>query len=563
MQSFLPPARGLYDPRFEHDACGVSFVVDIKGRASHGIVSTALGALCSMEHRGATGAEPDTGDGAGILVQIPDAFLRATAGITLPEVGAYAVGIAFLPSDGSLCEKAIDSIERIVAEENLRVLGWRDVPVDPSCLGASAKRVMPTFKQLFVDDPRGAKGIDLDRKMFVVRKRIEHELPVEQQTYFPSLSSRTLIYKGMLTTPQLGMFFPDLQDERVVSALALVHSRFSTNTFPSWPLAHPYRYIAHNGEINTVQGNRNWMRTRESMVASELIPGLERAFPICSNGGSDSASFDEVLELLHLGGRSLPHAVLMMIPEAWENNPTMDPAKRAFYRYHAALMEPWDGPASVCFTDGTVIGAVLDRNGLRPSRFWVTDDDVVIAASEVGVVSIDQSKVVKKGRLQPGKMLLIDTAAQRIIDDEEIKASLANAAPYQQWLDEGQVSLATLPEREHVVFSRGSVLRRQQVFGYTHEELKVILAPMASSGAEPLGSMGTDTPIAVLSARPRLLFDYFQQLFAQVTNPPLDAIREEVVTSVGTSVGPEGNLLDATPESCRQLTLPFPIIDND
>ena len=563
MHSTLPPARGLYDPRFEHDACGVSFVVDIKGRASHGIVSTALGALCSMEHRGATGAEPDTGDGAGILVQIPDAFLRATAGITLPEVGAYAVGIAFLPSDGSLCEKAIDSIERIVVEENLRVLGWRDVPVDPSCLGASAKRVMPTFKQLFVDDPRAAKGIDLDRKMFVVRKRIEHELPAEQQTYFPSLSSRTLIYKGMLTTPQLGMFFPDLHDERVVSALALVHSRFSTNTFPSWPLAHPYRYIAHNGEINTVQGNRNWMRTRESMVASELIPGLERAFPICSTGGSDSASFDEVLELLHLGGRSLPHAVLMMIPEAWENNPTMDPAKRAFYRYHAALMEPWDGPASVCFTDGTVIGAVLDRNGLRPSRFWVTDDDVVIAASEVGVVSIDQSKVVKKGRLQPGKMLLIDTAQQRIIDDEEIKSSLANAAPYQQWLDEGQVSLATLPEREHVVFSRGSVLRRQQVFGYTHEELKVILAPMASSGAEPLGSMGTDTPIAVLSARPRLLFDYFQQLFAQVTNPPLDAIREEVVTSVGTSVGPEGNLLDATPESCRQLTLPFPIIDND
>ena len=563
MHSFLPPARGLYDPRFEHDACGVSFVVDIKGRATHGIVATALGALCSMEHRGATGAEPDSGDGAGILVQVPDAFLRAVAGVTLPEHGAYAVGLAFLPAESSSCDTAIESIGRIVVEEGLRVIGWRDVPVDPSCLGVSALRAMPTFKHVFVDDPDGARGIDLDRKLFVVRKRIEHELPDEQRTYFPSLSARTLIYKGMLTTPQLGMFFPDLNDERLVSALALVHSRFSTNTFPSWPRAHPYRYIAHNGEINTVQGNRNWMRTRESMVASDVIPGLERAFPICSNGGSDSASFDEVLELLHLGGRSLPHAVLMMIPEAWENNPTMDPAKRAFYRYHAALMEPWDGPASVCFTDGTVIGAVLDRNGLRPSRYWVTNDDIVIAASEVGVVSVDQAKVVKKGRLQPGKMLLIDTSQQRIIDDEEIKAELANAAPYQQWLDEGQVSLTSLPDREHVVFSRGSVLRRQQVFGYTHEELKVILAPMALSASEPLGSMGTDTPIAVLSSRPRLLFDYFQQLFAQVTNPPLDAIREEVVTSVGTSVGPEGNVLEANGESCRQLTLPFPIIDND
>ncbi len=563
MHSTLPPARGLYDPRFEHDACGVSFVVDIKGRASHGIVSSALGALCSMEHRGATGAEPDTGDGAGVLIQVPDAFLRAVSGVTLPQLGAYAVGLAFLPADPGSCEKAVDAIERIVAEEGLRVIGWREVPVDPSCLGASARRVMPTFRHLFVDDPAGARGIDLDRKLFVARKRIEHELPSDEQTYFPSLSSRTLIYKGMLTTPQLGMFFPELSDERIVSALALVHSRFSTNTFPSWPLAHPYRYIAHNGEINTVQGNRNWMRTRESMLSSNLLPGLERAFPICASGGSDSASFDEVLELLHLGGRSLPHAVLMMIPEAWENNPTMDPAKRAFYRYHASLMEPWDGPASVCFTDGTVIGAVLDRNGLRPSRYWITDDDVVIAASEVGVVSIDPAKVVRKGRLQPGKMLLIDTAQGRIIDDEEIKSTLAAAAPYQQWLDEGQVNLANLPAREHVVYSHGSVLRRQQVFGYTHEELKVILAPMALAGAEPLGSMGTDTPIAVLSARPRLLFDYFQQLFAQVTNPPLDAIREEVVTSVGTSVGPEGNLLEATKESCRQLTLPFPIIDND
>lgn len=559
----LPRARGLYDPRFEHDACGVSFVVDIKGRARNEIVSMGIGALCSMEHRGATGAEIETGDGAGILIQMPDRFLRAVAGCELPVHGEYGAGMAFLPTDVEQRNLATQAIERIVTEEGLWTLGWRDVPVDPTCLGTSARRVMPTFAQIFVQDVAGTAGIDLDRKLFIVRKRIEHELSAEQHTYFPSLSSRTLIYKGMLTTPELAVFFPDLTDNRMESALVLVHSRFSTNTFPSWPLAHPYRFIAHNGEINTVQGNRNWMRTRESLLASDLIPGLERAFPICTPGGSDSASFDEVLELLHLAGRSVPHAVLMMIPEAWENHPTMDPAKRAFYRYHSSLMEPWDGPASVAFTDGTVIGAVLDRNGLRPSRYWVTDDDLVIMASEVGVVDIDPARVVYKGRLQPGRMLLIDTAQQRIISDTEIKAELARAEPYGQWLDNGLVELDDLPEREHVVFSHDSVLRRQQVFGYTHEELKVILAPMSKSGAEPIGSMGTDTPIAVLSTRPRLLFDYFQQLFAQVTNPPLDAIREEVVTSVGSAVGPEGNLLLATPENCRLLVLPFPIIDND
>ncbi|MFM7126018.1 MAG: glutamate synthase central domain-containing protein, partial [Actinomycetota bacterium] len=396
---------------------------------------------------------------------------------------------------------------------------------------------------------------------FVVRKRIEHE--TAPGAYFPSLSSRTLIYKGMLTTPQLGAFFPDLADERMESALALVHSRFSTNTFPSWPLAHPYRYIAHNGEINTVQGNRNWMRTREALLESDLIPGLDRAFPICTPGGSDSASFDEVLELLHLGGRSLPHAVLMMIPEAWENHRTMAADKRAFYRFHASLMEPWDGPASVAFTDGTVIGAVLDRNGLRPSRYWVTDDGLVVLASEVGVLDLDPSRIVRKGRLQPGRMFLVDTAQGRIVEDEEIKRSLAEAQPYASWLEEGLVELDDLPDRDHVVYSHDSVLRRQQMFGYTHEELKVILAPTARTGAEPIGSMGTDTPIAVLSDRPRLLFDYFQQLFAQVTNPPLDAIREEVVTSVGATIGPESNLLAPGPQSCRQLVLPFPILDND
>ncbi|MEY2780123.1 MAG: glutamate synthase large subunit, partial [Actinomycetota bacterium] len=563
MHNSMPPASGLYDPRFEHDACGVSFVVDVQGRKSHDIVAMGIGALCRMEHRGATGAESETGDGAGVLIQVPHKFLSAVASFPLPDLGSYGVGMAFLPADLEHREAATSKIANILREESIELLGWREVPVNPDCLGESARRVMPYFSLMFVRGVGGEREIDLDRLLFIARKRIEHELPHDEQTYFPSLSSRTLIYKGMLTTPELAQFFPDLVDERVESAMALVHSRFSTNTFPSWPLAHPYRYIAHNGEINTVQGNRNWMRTRESMLSSSLLPGLERAFPICAMGGSDSASFDEVLELLHLGGRSLPHAVLMMIPEAWENHATMDAGKRAFYRYHASLMEPWDGPACIAFTDGSLIGAVLDRNGLRPSRYWVTDKDVVIMASEVGVVDIDQAKIVKKGRLQPGRMLLIDTAQKRIVSDEEVKSQLAQSAPYAQWLEDGLVELADLPDREHVVFSRDSVLRRQQVFGYTHEELKIILAPMAKSGGEAIGSMGTDTPLAVLSTRPRLLFDYFQQLFAQVTNPPLDAIREEVVTSVGTAVGPEGNLLDATAEHCRQLVLPFPVINND
>ena len=560
-----PSARGLYDPRFEHDACGVGFVASITGTPSRSIVSMGIGALCNMEHRGATGAEAETGDGAGILIQVPDVFFRAVVDFDLPPAGQYAVGIGFLPADPEAAHKAQQSIEAIANDEGLTVLGWRVVPVDPTTLGASARAVMPAFQQLFVSagSGTGIAGIELDRKVFILRKRLEHELPPEQGTYFPSLSSRTLIYKGMLTTPQLAVFFPDLGDERVESAVALVHSRFSTNTFPSWPLAHPYRFIAHNGEINTVQGNRNWMRAREALLQSDHFRGLDRAFPICTPGGSDSATFDEVLELLHLSGRSLPHAMLMMIPEAWENNDIMDPAKRAFYRFHSSMMEPWDGPASVAFTDGTVVGSVLDRNGLRPGRYWVTDDDLVVMASEAGVIDIDPAKVVKKGRMQPGKMFLVDMAQGRIISDEEVKATLAAEHPYQQWLESGLVELVDLPEREHIVFSHTSVLRRQQVFGYTHEELKIILAPMAKAGTEPIGSMGTDTPLAVLSDRSRLLFDYFQQLFAQVTNPPLDAIREEVVTAVGSTIGPEHNLLAPGPESCRQLVLPFPIIDND
>jgi glutamate synthase (NADPH/NADH) large chain len=568
--SSVPDAFGLYDPRFEHDACGVSFICHIKGRASRSIVTDALDALCNLDHRGASGAEVNTGDGAGILLQVPDRFFRAVVDFPLPPAGAYGVGLAFLPLDAEAAEKTMGRINAIVEDEGLRVVGWREVPVDTSMIGPTALSVVPGFQQLFVADPGGATGLELDRLLFVVRKRCEHELAEldgpgagDEVVYFPSLSSRTLVYKGMLTTPQLPEFFPDLADDRVESALALVHSRFSTNTFPSWPLAHPYRYLAHNGEINTVQGNRNWMRAREALMSTPLIPRLERAFPITTPGASDTATFDECLELLHLAGRPIWHAALMMIPGAWENHATMAAEERAFYRYHASLMEPWDGPASITFTDGTVVGAVLDRNGLRPSRYWVTDDDRVIMASEAGVVDVDPARVVQKGRLQPGRMFLVDTAKGRIVGDRELKQELWSARPYGEWLEQGLVHLHALPDRVHVVPSHESVLRRQETFGYTHEELKLLVAPMARTGGEALGSMGTDTPIAVLSERSRLLFDYFAQLFAQVTNPPLDAIREELVTSLSSTIGAEGNLLEPGPESCVQVELPFPVIDND
>lgn len=553
-----PAQQGMYDPRNEHDACGVGFVATLTGVASHELVEQALTVLRNLEHRGATGSEPDSGDGAGILCQVPDAFLRAETPFELPEAGSYAVGIAFLPAVGST--EAVRTIEEIAAQEGLQVLGWRDVPVTPALLGNGARATMPEFRQVFVADGEST-GIVLDRKAFVLRKRAEREAGV----YFPSLSARTIVYKGMLTTGQLEPFFPDLSDRRFASTVALVHSRFSTNTFPSWPLAHPYRFVAHNGEINTVKGNRNWMKARESQLASELFgqAQLDRIFPVCTPDASDSASFDEVLELLHLGGRSLPHSVLMMVPEAWENHDSMDPARRAFYQYHATMMEPWDGPACVTFTDGVQVGAVLDRNGLRPGRYWVTDDGLVVLSSEVGVLDIDPAKVVRKGRLQPGKMFLVDTAEHRIIEDDEIKASLAAEQPYQEWLETGEIELSDLPEREHIVHTHASVTRRQQTFGYTEEELRVILAPMARTAGEPLGSMGTDSPIAALSERPRLLFDYFTQLFAQVTNPPLDAIREELVTSLRSSLGPQGNILEPTAAACRSVTLPFPVIDND
>ncbi|MFF8828945.1 glutamate synthase large subunit [Streptomyces sp. NPDC015131] len=554
-----PAPQGMYDPRNEHDACGVGFVATLTGVASHALVEQALTVLRNLEHRGATGSEPDSGDGAGILLQVPDAFLREVTDFALPAAGEYAVGIAFLPADGSA--QAVSRIEEIAAEENLTVLGWRDVPVAPELLGATARATMPAFRQLFVGDGGTSTGIALDRKAFVLRKRAEREAGV----YFPSLSARTIVYKGMLTTGQLEPFFPDLSDRRCATAVALVHSRFSTNTFPSWPLAHPYRFVAHNGEINTVKGNRNWMRARESQLVSDLFGSekLDRIFPVCTPDASDSASFDEVLELLHLGGRSLPHSVLMMVPEAWENHDSMDPARRAFYQYHSTMMEPWDGPACVTFTDGVQVGAVLDRNGLRPGRYWVTDEGLVVLSSEVGVLDIDPARVVRKGRLQPGRMFLVDTAEHRIIEDDEIKAALAAEHPYQEWLETGIIELEDLPEREHIVHTHASVTRRQQTFGYTEEELRVLLAPMARTAAEPIGSMGTDSPIAALSERPRLLFDYFTQLFAQVTNPPLDAIREELVTSLYSSLGPQGNLLEPTAASCRSVTLPFPVIDND
>jgi glutamate synthase (NADPH/NADH) large chain len=557
-----PRSQGLYDPRYEHDACGVGFVADLTGGRRHETVGQALTVLRNLDHRGAKGADPETGDGAGILTQIPDELFRAVCAFELPAPGSYAAGLAFLPADAGSRRHALAVIEAIAADEGLVVLGRRDVPHDPAQCGAGARAVLPVLVQLFVAGQAGESGLDLDRRAFCLRQRAEREA----SCYFASLSCSTIVYKGMLTALQLEHFYPDLADPRYTSALALVHSRFSTNTFPSWPLAHPYRMAAHNGEINTIRGNRNWMRAREALLDTPLIGpdaagrGFERLLPVLTEPASDSASFDACLELLHLGGRSLPHAVLMMIPEPWENNDRMDPARRAFYSFHSALMEPWDGPALVAFTDGTVVGAVLDRNGLRPGRYWVTTDGLVVLASEVGVLDLDPASVVRKGRLQPGRIFLADTGAGRIIEDEEVKASLAAEHPYADWLHAGQLHLDELPGRTRELPDSRALLTQQQAFGYTEEELRVVLSPMARTGAEPVGSMGTDTPLAVLSDRPRLIFDYFSQLFAQVTNPPLDAIREELVTSLAATIGPETNLFDPGPASCRQVVLPYPVL---
>ncbi len=546
-------------------------VVDMHGRRSRDIVDKAITALLNLEHRGAAGAEPRSGDGAGILIQVPDAFLREVVDFELPVPGSYATGIAFLPQSSEDAAAACAAVEKIGEAEGLQVLGWRNVPTDDSSLGALSRDAMPTFRQVFL---AGASDMALERRCYVIRKRAEHELgtkgpgqdgPGRETVYFPSLSGRTFVYKGMLTTPQLKAFYLDLQDDRLTSALGIVHSRFSTNTFPSWPLAHPFRRIAHNGEINTVTGNENWMRAREALIKTDVFgteANVEKLFPICTPGASDTARFDEVLELLHLGGRSLAHAVLMMIPEAWERHASMDPSRRAFYQYHSSLMEPWDGPASMTFTDGTMVGAVLDRNGLRPSRIWVTEDGLVVMASEAGVLDLDPSTVVQRMRLQPGRMFLVDTAQGRIVSDEAIKAELAAEHPYQEWLDNNLVPLEKLPSGEYARMAHERVVLRQLVFGYTYEELNLLVAPMVRTGAEPIGSMGTDTPIAVLSRRPRMLYDYFQQLFAQVTNPPLDAIREEVVTSLQGTTGGERDLLNPDENSCHQIQLPQPILRN-
>jgi len=560
-----PEASGLYDPRNERDACGLAMVATLRGTAGHDIIDAALGALRNLEHRGAIGSDAGTGDGAGIVTQIPDAFFRAVVDFALPEVGRYAVGTAFLPSVEADREAVKRGIESIAAAESLTVLGWREVPVRPDEVGKLARAAMPAFEQLFLvtdrTTPAGApvSGIELDRQTWRLRKRAEREL----EAYFPSLSSRTIVYKGMVTTLQLEPFYPDLSDARFASKLALVHSRYSTNTFPSWPLAQPFRMVAHNGEINTVKGNRNWMRARQSQLASDLLGDLDGILPINTPGASDSASFDEVVELLNLGGRSLPHAMMMMVPEAYENQVDIDKGRRDFYEYHSMLMEPWDGPAALVFTDGNLVGATLDRNGLRPGRYVITDDGLVVLASEIGVLDIEPSRIVRKGRLRPGKMFLVDTAEGRLIEDEEIKNELAAAKPWGDWLEAGRINLKDLPDREHIVHTPASVTRRQRTFGYTEEEVRILLMPMAANGAEPIGAMGSDTPIAVLSKRPRLLFDYFTQAFAQVTNPPLDSIREEVVTSLTVGLGPERNLLDATPEHARQVILDFPVIDND
>ena len=574
-----PPAAGLYDPSHEHDACGVGFVVDIKGRRSHSVVAQGLQVLMSLMHRGACGCEAATGDGAGILIQMPDRLLRKVTSpldITLPPAGCYGAGFVFLPHAKTIREQIRTLMETIVGEEGQRVLGWRKVPIDDRMVGASASAAEPVFEQLFIgasppyDSADAEACARFERKLYVIRKRVEHAVdlmsgPEARAFYIPSLSSKTLIYKGMLTADQLVPMFPDLADPELESALALVHQRFSTNTFPSWPLAHPYRFIAHNGEINTLRGNINWMRAREGLLRSEVLgDDLRKILPIIREGGSDTATFDNVLEFLVIAGRSLPHAVLMLIPEPWAGHESMSTERKAFYEYHSSLMEPWDGPASIAFTDGSLIGAVLDRNGLRPSRYYVTKDDLVVMASEVGVLDIPPENVAVKERLHPGRILLIDTVQGRIISDKEIKDELATAQPYARWLAENLVDVADLPAAPYLPPpNHETVLQRQQTFGATQEDLRILLAPMALDGEEAVGSMGTDTPPAVLSEHPRVLYDYFAQLFAQVTNPPLDAMREELITAMGSTIGPEGNLLDPRPESCHQIKLADPVIDND
>ncbi len=571
----IPPKQGLYDPQFEHDACGVGFVANIKGVKSHEIVRQALTILVNLRHRGATGCEVNTGDGAGILFQVPHKFLArecAALGFTLPLPGQYGVGMVFLPSDLEARAAAEKAVENVVQAEGQLFLGWRTVPTRNQTLGSTARSVEPCVRQVFIGRSSTiTDAMAFERKLYVIRAVATHTIRRSgkfkdgQLFYVPSLSFKTIIYKGMLMSEQVDEFFPDLADPDVESGLALVHSRFSTNTFPSWERAHPYRYVAHNGEINTLRGNINWMRAREAMFESDLFgEDIKKLLPIIETDGSDSAMFDNCLELLVLAGRSVPHAVMMMIPEPWANHESMSQERKAFYEYHSCLMEPWDGPASIAFTDGVVIGASLDRNGLRPSRYYVTKDDLVIMASEVGVLDIPPDRILNKGRLQPGRMFLVDTAAGRIVADEEIKHGIVTEHPYQEWLEKQMLELDKVPECEHLPeASHDSVLCRQQAFGYTFEDLRILMVPMAKTGVEAIGSMGTDTPLAVLSDKPQTLFNYFKQLFAQVTNPPIDCIREEIVTSAETTIGSEGNLLNPVAESCHLIELKSPILTNE
>jgi glutamate synthase domain-containing protein 2/glutamate synthase domain-containing protein 1/glutamate synthase domain-containing protein 3 len=572
----FPQAQGLYDPRHEHDACGIGFVVNIKGVQSNEIIRQALTVLVNLDHRGACGCEENTGDGAGILMQIPHGFLHHTCeglGIHLPEPGQYGVGMVFLPMDRDqrhACERVFS---HIAETEGLEVLGWRSVPTDNLYLGNTAKSGEPFVRQIFLRrGPELADELAFERKLYALRRRVSAAIAHSKAAgseffYVASLSCRTLIYKGMLRSRQVEEFYPDLSDRNMKTALALVHSRFSTNTFPSWRLAHPYRYVIHNGEINTKRGNVNWSHARQAKLASELFgDDLAQILPVIEESeASDSAVFDNVLEFLTLGGRSLAHAMMMMIPEPWENHENMSDEKRAFYEYHSCLMEPWDGPASIAFTDGLAVGAVLDRNGLRPSRYYVTKDDIVVLASEAGVLEVEPSRVQYKGRLQPGRMLLIDTQEGRIISDEELKQTIATAHPYRQWLDEHMVSLEDLPAvpLQEEALDHEEMLVRQQAFGYTFEDLRVFLGPMVQDLRDPVGSMGDDAPLAVLSNKPHLLFNYFKQLFAQVTNPPIDPLREELITSAETSIGPEQNLLEPEPQSCAQIRLKSPILKNE
>ena len=568
----LPPAQGMYDPAHEHDACGIGFVASIRGEKSHSIIEQGIQVLINLTHRGACGCDPETGDGAGLLIQIPHKFFArecSQLGFELPAPGEYAVGMCFLPVEKHQRLQAEGILERIIGEEGLTVLGWRDTPVDGDAIGRVARASQPYIEQIFVGRPAGMDEDAFERKLYVVRKLAEKEIAeseIEDKHFFyiPSLSARTIVYKGLLLAPQIANFYGELSDLDVTSALCLVHQRFSTNTFPSWPLAHPYRYVAHNGEINTLKGNVAWMHARQSILESPLFgDDLKKLFPIIAPGGSDSANFDNAVELLFQAGRSLPHVMAMLIPEAWAGNPHMKSSKRAFYEYHASLMEPWDGPAAIAFTDGRVIGATLDRNGLRPGRFVVTNDDLVVMASEAGVLDIDAARVKSKGRLQPGKMFLVDTVEGRIVADKEIKQKLSARQPYAQWLKEKQITMDKLPEPSRVqTGNRDTILCRQRAFGYTDEDLKIILEPMAVKGEEPTGSMGTDTPLACLSDRPQPLFNYFKQLFAQVTNPPIDPIREEMVMSLISYIGTERNILEEKPDNCHTLKLPHPILTN-